>query len=125
MAAPVLKLKLQHPIEPWQKLIHAEMRTHLETAQGMGISVVCAGCGRILERPFMQLDHLTPRAMGGENYITNRALICQPCNSVKSDTLTLKGLWRENKKSGWMQDRKRAEWAFDQARVCADGLSQA
>ena len=124
VSAPTLTLKLQRPIEPWQRLTHAEMRGHLEQAQDWGgFGITCAGCGRILEKEFMQLDHLTPRAMGGENYITNRVLICQPCNLRKSDALTLSGLWKDNRKIRWMKDAGQARWAFDQAKKCSEGLA--
>ena len=71
-------------------------------AQRSNGNVICAGCGRELEREFMELDHIHPRADGGENHITNRILLCRPCNGKKGQYLTLRGLLRENKKSaGW------------------------
>ena len=82
--------------------------------------VVCAGCGRILEREFMQLDHINPRAQGGASDITNRILLCQPCNGRKSASYTLIGLIRENKRQGWMKNETRAKGAQSQARLRAD-----
>jgi len=57
-----------------------------------------AGCGRLLEREFMQLDHIQPKAEGGANHILNRILLCGPCNRIKSNRLTLSGLRAENQK---------------------------
>ena len=50
----------------------------------------------------LELDHNTPRSNGGLNHITNRVLLCGSCNRAKSNTLTLSGLRRLNKKNGWM-----------------------
>ena len=49
--------------QPWQRLNHAEMRGVLRQAQpgAAGDLVVCAGCGREMELPFMTLDNVTPK----------------------------------------------------------------
>ena len=80
------------------------MTNVLAAAQCTSGGVMCAGCGRVLEREFMQLDHITPRSDRGENHILNRILLCGPCNRRKRNYLTLSGLLRENKKKdvGWM-----------------------
>ena len=96
--------------------ISAEMRDILYDAQ----QGICGGCGRELEKEFMELDHILPRADGGVNDITNRIMLCSPCNRKKSHTLTLSGLVRENRKSGWMRDANRAKRAVDLARLKAD-----
>ena len=122
-AAPLLKptLRFQRPVERWQKLSHAEIRAELEDAQSWrdpGL-VICAGCGRALEAPFMELDHINPRAQGGENWITNRILICRPCNGRKRHELTLIGLNNENKREGWMKDANAADEARQRALIRA------
>ncbi len=43
-------------------------------------------------------------AFGGSNNISNRRLLCGPCNRRKSNTLTLIGLRRKNKKEGFMAE---------------------
>ena len=58
--------------------------------------VGCAGCGRVLESEFMELDHITPKGEGGADNILNRVLLCRSCNGRKSNTLTMMGLRREN-----------------------------
>ena len=126
MAAPTLKLRIQRPVEPWQKLTRHQMLRVLASAQQSSDGVICAGCGRVLEVEFMELDHITPKAERGENHILNRILLCGPCNRRKRDNLTLRGLLRENKKKavGWMKDesmaklvqeyvREKAEWVRD------------
>ena len=120
VAASYLKLKLQRPVEPWQRLTRKEIFDHLAEAQASMNMVLCGGCGRVLEREFMQLDHINPRAQGGANDITNRILLCQPCNSRKGANLTLIGLWRENKKQKWMCDEGQAKLAQNSARKRAD-----
>lgn len=120
IAAPVFTLPVQRPKEPWQRLSHREMTNVLAAAQCTSGGVMCAGCGRVLEREFMQLDHITPKSDRGENHILNRILLCGPCNRRKRNYLTLSGLVRENKKVGWMQDEGRALLAQDSARKKAE-----
>ena len=64
---------------------------------------VCEGCDRTFDdRRYLQLDHNTPRADGGINHVSNRILLCGPCNNLKSHKLTLSGLRIENAKCGYM-----------------------
>ena len=63
----------------------------------------CQGCDREFDDPrYLELDHNNPRSQGGMNHIRNRILLCSPCNKVKSNTYTLSGLRRENKRKGYM-----------------------
>ena len=63
----------------------------------------CQGCDRTFEDPrYLELDHNTPRSDGGLNHITNRVLLCSPCNRAKSNVYTLSGLRRLNTRNGWM-----------------------
>ena len=121
--APVQPLRVQRPAEAWQKLTHAEIRAILEEAQSLGGAqsglVVCAGCGIALPARHFELDHVNPRAQGGENWITNRALICGPCNRRKRHELTLVGLQRENKRENNMENETAAKEAWDRARIAA------
>ena len=119
VAAPNLRLRIQRPTEPWQRLSHNQMTNVLVNAQSIMDGVVCAGCGRILEREFMELDHITPKSDRGENHILNRIILCRPCNGRKGNVLTLAGLIRENKRVSWMQDERRANGARDRAELRA------
>ena len=124
-SVPDLKLRVQAPVAAWQKLTNAEIRATLEGAQGQyGHLVICGGCGRELEAPFMEIDHINPRAQGGANDITNRILLCGPCNRRKSDGYTLIGLTRANNREGWMRDRAKARLAQDSARIRAEEISR-
>ena len=122
VAAPALNLRRPRPTEPWQQLSNSLMRRILNVAQQRNGLVGCAGCGRLLEADFFHLDHISPKSQGGENYITNRILICAPCNSRKSDTKTLKGLQNDNRKDRWMKDRKLAEDMQSLARMRAEWI---
>ncbi len=63
----------------------------------------CQGCDRVFDDPrYLDVDHNAPRSTGGINHITNRILLCGPCNRLKSDKWTLKGLRTENKRLGYM-----------------------
>ena len=117
VAAPNFRLKVQRPVEPWQRITHRGMVNILAQAQSDMNGVICGGCGRVLEREFMELDHITPKADRGENHILNRILLCRPCNGRKRDNLTLSGLIRENKKVdvGWMKSEELARIAQSKA----------
>ena len=59
----------------------------------------------------MELNHLMPKSEShSTNDLSNRILLCRPCNGRKSNRLTMNGLWRENKNKGvgWMADEKLA-----------------
>ncbi|MDE2682523.1 MAG: DNA methyltransferase [Chloroflexota bacterium] len=116
---PDLALRPQRQPEHWERLSHAEMRDILASAQANGDSVVCAGCGIQLPVRYMELDHREPRKDGGQNVITNRILLCGPCNGAKSANLTLSGLVRHNRRLGFEVDRGLAELAAIRARDAA------
>ena len=99
-AAPVLKTKKKRSQEPpGPKMTRAEMVDLLIEENGL----VCEGCNREFDDPlYLELDHNTPRSDGGVNHISNRLLLCGPCNRIKSNKLTLSGLRAENKKRGRM-----------------------
>ena len=124
IAAPTLKLRIRRPAQAWEKISHKGMVNILAQAQRTIDGIICGGCGRVLEREFMELDHITPKKDRGANHILNRILLCRPCNRRKRENLTLSGLLRENKKVKWMRDEKlakraqnratdKAEWARD------------
>ena len=74
----------------------------------------CQGCDREFDDPrYLQLDHNTPRSDGGINHITNRVLLCGPCNLAKSNIYTLTGLRRLNKrKAGWRNRKMHQNSAY-------------
>ena len=81
------------------KMTRVEMYKHLLSQHG----VKCQGCDRTFDDPrYLELDHNTPRSDNGINHISNRILLCGPCNRLKSNTLTLTGLRRKNKKLDYM-----------------------
>ena len=56
----------------------------------------CWGCGYRPQvsplhdtRDYLELDHIDPVQDGGSNELTNRALLCAPCNKFKSSNKTL------------------------------------
>ena len=125
VASPDLRLKLLRQPEKWQRLYRQQIFDYLRGAQASSTGLVtCAGCGRSLEYEFMELDHIFPRAEGGENYITNRILLCRPCNGWKSNSYTLAGLRKRNKREGWMVDEAGAERAQLRARRKADEVRE-
>ncbi len=71
----------------------------------------CWGCDFIAPREqYLQMDHIDPKSLGGSNGLDNRALLCAPCNSLKSNTKTLIGLRLENLQRG---HSKREEHPID------------
>ena len=98
-AAPFLRVKVRIKEPEGEKMTRKEMYQYLLEQHGMK----CQGCDRKFDDPrYLQLDHNTPRSDGGINHITNRVLLCGPCNIAKSNIYTLTGLRRENKKNGRM-----------------------
>ena len=98
-AAPFLRVKERIKEPEGRKMSRAEMYEFLLTQHGP----VCQGCDRVFDDPrYLELDHNTPRSSGGINHISNRILLCGPCNRLKSNIYTLEGLRRENKKRGFM-----------------------
>lgn len=45
----------------------------------------CFYCQVPLSLSTRTVDHLTPRALGGSNDISNLVLCCRPCNNAKAD----------------------------------------
>ena len=100
-ASPPLKSKTKRRIAepPGPKMTRQEMVKILIEEHG----ITCQGCDREFDDPrYLDLDHNTPRSQGGLNHISNRLLLCGPCNRAKGDTLTLKGLRQLNAKNRWM-----------------------
>lgn len=98
-SAPFLRVKVRVREPEGPRWTRAEMYAHLLEQHGPR----CQGCDRTFDDPrYLELDHNTPRSDGGLNHITNRILLCGPCNRLKSNTYTLSGLRKENRKHGYM-----------------------
>lgn len=98
-AVPYLKTIERSSRKPESVMSRQQMKDILIARHGLG----CQGCYREFDHPnFFELDHCYPRSEGGTNDISNRVLLCSPCNRTKSDRLTLKGLRGVNKKSKFM-----------------------
>lgn len=116
-----LAVKEESVLEGWQRIPKQKIVMLLTRAQWYEEKngVVCGGCGRVLDLPFMHLDHIRPRSDGGPNDISNRVLLCAPCNIRKKDDLTMRGLRKKNHDVGWMQDENLAKAAQTKAQNCA------
>lgn len=102
-AVPAFKTQRRYYLEepPGPKMSREEMIRELLRIQG-GLAQ-CQGCDVVFDHPrFLELDHNTPRSQRGINHISNRVLLCGPCNRAKSDDKTLKGLRKKNKEDGVM-----------------------
>ena len=89
-----------YPIETQYQLRHAEMHDILIKQFGLK----CWGCNFIPpDKRYLHLDHIIPKTDGGTNDIDNRALLCQPCNTKKSNTMSLNALRKQNKRDRYMQ----------------------
>ena len=86
-AAPELFLE---PSKPKEKRISVpEARAALARRDGLR----CRGCG--WEPPyldFMHVDHKKPKKLKGKESMSNFALLCEPCNRLKSYKMTLSEL---------------------------------
>ena len=98
-AVPFLQVTERYAEPGGQRMSRAAMYDHLLTQHGPK----CQGCDRTFDDPrYLELDHNTPRSDGGMNHITNRILLCGPCNRLKSNQYTLSGLRRQNQRLGYM-----------------------
>ena len=98
-AAPFIQVTERYAEPNGLRMSRAEMYEYLLAQHGQR----CQGCDRVFDDPrYLELDHNTPRSDGGLNHITNRVLLCGPCNRSKSNTYTLSGLRRLNRANGWM-----------------------
>ena len=105
VAAPPLKIIRSIHEPPGPKMSRVQMYEYLLDQKGR----MCQGCDRKFDdKRYLDLDHNTPRSDGGLNHLSNRILLCGPCNTLKSNTLTLSGLRRENKKRGHMVPAKQS-----------------
>lgn len=102
-SSPNLRTKVTMFEPRGPKMTRAAMYEHLLDQRGPK----CQGCDRAFDDPrYLQLDHNTPRADGGLNHISNRVLLCGPCNRTKAHTLTLSGLRKQNRRNGHMADQR-------------------
>ena len=100
-AAPFLRVKVRVKEPDGPRWTRAQMYLHLLDQYGPR----CQGCNRTFDDPrYLELDHNVPRSDGGINHVTNRILLCGPCNKLKSNIYTLSGLQRENRKRGYMKE---------------------
>ena len=53
---------------------------------------------------YLELDHIYPYSRGGSGDLHNRALLCTPCNRVKSNSLTLFQLQERNRLLGLVKN---------------------
>ncbi len=98
-AAPFIQVTERYAEPEGPRMSRAEMYEYLLAQRGQR----CQGCDRTFDDPrYLELDHNTPRSDGGLNHITNRVLLCGPCNRAKSNTYTLSGLRGLNRANGWM-----------------------
>ena len=69
-----------------------ELREQLSVRHG----AYCQGCGFVPPIPdaldYFHADHRLPKALGGSDDISNRALLCGPCNLAKGRRLSLSQL---------------------------------
>ncbi|MCY3555204.1 MAG: DNA methyltransferase [Gemmatimonadetes bacterium] len=101
-AVPYLRPKVMVKEPEGPKYTRHQMYEHLLDQKGPK----CQGCDRVFDDPrYLELDHNTPRSDGGLNHISNRVLLCGPCNRLKSNKFTLSGLRSENMKRGFMADQ--------------------
>ena len=99
-ASPFLRVKQRVKEPDGPRWTRAQMYEHLLEQHGPR----CQGCDRVFDDPrYLELDHNTPRSDGGLNHVSNRILLCGPCNRLKSNMFTLSGLRWENKKRDYMR----------------------
>ena len=110
-------------------LTHHQMKAFLMDTFGLQ----CWGCDfQAPDERYLQLDHVIPKIDGGSNHLDNRALLCQPCNLLKSNKMTITALRRENirhghltKSPGKKQDQDGHPINLTQAmQICSEALNR-
>lgn len=61
----------------------AHFSKNIRTALFRAQAGCCNGCKRQLDADLLELDHIVPRAKGGENRDENAQLLCSTCNRIK------------------------------------------
>ena len=86
-----------HTLSDKPTLTHRQMKDFLVETFGLQ----CWACDfQAPDERYLQLDHVAPKTDGGSNHLDNRALLCQPCNMLKSNKMTMTALRQQNIKQG-------------------------
>jgi 5-methylcytosine-specific restriction endonuclease McrA len=56
----------------------------------------CQYCGAKAPDVKLEIDHIIPKAKGGDNKIDNYIVACKECNIGKSDSILNEYQWQEN-----------------------------
>ena len=67
-------------------------------------SYTCRFCGSRAPDVFLEIDHVIPRACGGQDVASNLQVLCEECNRGKSMTMPERWLVKEVRKAaerGW------------------------
>ena len=65
--------------------------------------MICWACGFHAPRlEYLELDHIRPKSECDDNELDNFALLCGPCNKLKSNDKTLTGVRKANKRWGYI-----------------------
>lgn len=99
-AAP--ELASVFPVAREYEMRHEKMHSVLIDQFGLR----CWGCDFEAPDPrYLELDHIDPKSGSTSKYLdllSNRALLCRPCNQKKSNRITLIQLRRENKNESYL-----------------------
>ena len=116
-AAPELTLVSPQPRAP--RLTARELRERLVERDGMQ----CQGCGWIPpHEEHMEVDHRTPKSVGGRDDLHNRVLLCGPCNGAKGNKLNLAELRQRRLEEGRMLDPGWTQDWFDRVGKFGDPI---
>lgn len=104
LASPVSKIEIEHVSFDTQKMLNGSIKGkgyQQGTLQGYKIreyllyryNYICQYCSGISKDKRLETEHVTPKAQGGSNSITNLTLSCHTCNRDKGNRTPVQWEW--------------------------------
>ena len=99
-AAELVQMRLKKEVGIFGEIIHrTDLPVRSDVEPIILDKVECPGCFELFRERNMTQDHIVPRSKGGTDESSNLQLLCQSCNSTKSNG-TMQDLYDRNLNNG-------------------------